>query len=270
MRAMRGAGGRLSPSGWGMASLPTGLSSCLVPWLSCQPKKARKRMPRSSVGGTLNERSSMLAVQRAPGERHGSGAAGATVVSWGGRDMFARCDRNAKQVRSAGLGKEKVRGREAPVESMESRPAILARRARGPALRPGNQPGSDDDRVQRQHGHCSQTGGVPGSTDGGPTSSSRSLHASPGEQGPSELCVTATSLHLIPSLFPTTAASGRNTTHAKLGCLGYQRTRAALRHLLRANVWFQRARPRWRRTSERPIRGRRLALYGTHTKHSDP
>jgi hypothetical protein len=226
-------------------------------------------MPRSSVGGTLNERSSMLAVQRAPGERHGSGAAGATVVSWGGRDMFARCDRNAKQVRSAGLGKEKVRGREAPVESMESRPAILARRARGPALRPGNQPGSDDDRVQRQHGHCSQTGGVPGSTDGGPTSSSRSLHASPGEQGPSELCVTATSLHLIPSLFPTTAASGRNTTHAKHGCLGYQRTRPALRHLLRANVWFQRARPRWRRTSERPIRGRRLALYGTHTKHSD-
>jgi hypothetical protein len=84
MRAMRGAAGRLSPSGCGMASLPTGLSSCLVPWLSCQPKKARKRMPKSSVGGTLNERSSMLAVQRAPGERHGSGAAGATVVSWAG------------------------------------------------------------------------------------------------------------------------------------------------------------------------------------------
>jgi hypothetical protein len=53
------------------------------------------------------------------------------------------------------------------------------------------------------------------------------LHASPGEQAPSELCVTAASLHLIPSLLPTTSASGGSITHAKHCCSKPRRIRAA-------------------------------------------
>jgi hypothetical protein len=143
-----------------------------------------------------------------------------------------------------------------------------------PARRPGNQPGSDGGREQgRQHGNCSQTGGVPGcdAIDSGPTSSSRSPHASIDRLGwgtrPSELGVTATSLHTIPpaGLFPTTSVWKHQPR--KHRCSEYKPIRAAPPYLPRANVWLQRARPRWRRAPQRSIRGRRLALYGTHVEH---
>jgi hypothetical protein len=151
---MRGSAG-LSPSACGMTSLPTGPSSCLVPWLSCHPKKARKRTSTSSVGGILNDRSSILTVQQAPGERRGSGA---TVASLGRRDMFACGARNAKSVRDAGLVKERVRGR----DFGGSRPAILASLACGSSRRrSGHQPGSDGSHVRRAAWELQrQTGGV--------------------------------------------------------------------------------------------------------------
>jgi hypothetical protein len=181
---MRGAC-RSSPSACGMTSLPTGLSSCLVPWLSCHPKKARKRMSRSSVGGTLNDRSSIVRFQQAQGERRESGA---TVASLGGRDMFTAGARNAKQVRDAGLVKEKgARRRGGELE--ESRPAILVRLTRGCSRGLSRlQPTSDETvtawELQRQTG-----GGLPpcllDAVDGGPTSSSAHMHPSPGKHLPS-------------------------------------------------------------------------------------
>lgn len=77
MSAMRGA---LGPSSFcGMTSTSTRSLSWRVPWLSCQPKKARKTMSRSSDGGSLRDLRSIVAE-----------AMGARSSSWRAQEQWNR------------------------------------------------------------------------------------------------------------------------------------------------------------------------------------
>jgi hypothetical protein len=65
----------------GVGAVPTGASSCVEPWQSCQPKKPRNKSSSTEIGGIFSDRTSIVEEKRLSGTR-GPAGGGRVAVMW--------------------------------------------------------------------------------------------------------------------------------------------------------------------------------------------